>query len=227
MKQLNIVVEGNAEENFVNDVLVKHFALIGIYISVRKVRTGWDSNNQKPAKGGLIKYVQFRNDIVRWIKSENHRPATWYTSMLDLYAFPVDNNSPFSESIRKIQSPLKRVEALEDAIFRDIGCDSFIPYVQLHEFEALVLVDPDRLLTMFPDQGKAVTGLKHEISGKEPEEINDCYETAPSKRIIKFIPDYAGQKAQVGPLVVEDIGLTSLRRRCPHFNTWITKIESL
>ncbi|MBK8042873.1 MAG: DUF4276 family protein [Haliscomenobacter sp.] len=60
-----------------------------------------------------------------------------------------------------------------------------------------------------------------------PEEINESPETAPSKRIIQYLPDYEGQKAQVGPLVAEDIGLNLLRQKCPHFNDWINKLENI
>jgi hypothetical protein len=69
--------------------------------------------------------------------------------------------------------------------------------------------------------------LKRDIENMRPEEIDESPDTAPSKRIIKHIPDYEGQKAQVGPLVAEEIGLTALRLKCPHFNDWITKLENI
>ena len=54
MKYVNIIVEGNTEEAFVNDVLVKYFAPLNIFISARKIRTGWDKLNNKPKKSVLI-----------------------------------------------------------------------------------------------------------------------------------------------------------------------------
>lgn len=62
MKNLQIVVEGSSEEAFVYDVLVKHFASLNIFISARKIKTGWDRLNNKPAKGGLLKYSLFKKD---------------------------------------------------------------------------------------------------------------------------------------------------------------------
>ena len=76
MKSLQIIVEGSSEETFVNDVMVRHFALFNIFVSARKIRTGWDRINNKPAKGGLLKYIQFRNDVLRWIESDKERPNT-------------------------------------------------------------------------------------------------------------------------------------------------------
>lgn len=227
MKNLHIIVEGSSEETFVNDVLVKHFAALNIFVSARKIQTGWDRINNKPAKGGLLKYIKFRNDVLRWIESDRGRANTFYTSLVDLYAFPKDSESPYTQQIQSIVDPYQKIIALETAIGQDINHPTFIPYVQLHEFEALLLVEPDRLLTMYPDGQTGITRLKRDIQGMNPEEINESPQAAPSKRIIQHLPDYEWQKSQVGPLVAEDIGLHLLRQHCPHFNEWITALENL
>jgi Domain of unknown function (DUF4276) len=227
MKNLHIIVEGSSEETFVNDVLVKHFAALNIFVSARKIKTGWDRINNKPAKGGLLKYIKFRNDVLRWIQSDNGRANTFYTSFIDLYAFPKDDESPYTAQIQSIVDPYQKIAALENAIGQNINHPNFIPYVQLHEFEALLLVEPDRLLTMYPDGQTGITRLKRDIGNTNPEEINESPQTAPSKRIIQYLPNYEGQKAQVGPLVAEDIGLNLLRQKCPHFNEWINKLENI
>lgn len=227
MKYLQIVVEGSAEEAFVNDVMAPHFASLNIFVSARKIKTGWDRANNKPAKGGLLKYIKFRNDVLRWIESDRGRPYTFYTSFIDLYAFPKDAESPYTPQIQQIRDHYRRVAALEAAIAQDIQHPHFIPYVQLHEFETFLLTDPDRLLTMYPKAETGISRLKREIEGMKPEEINEFPHTAPSKRIIQHLPEYEGQKAQVGPLVAEEIGLYLLREKCPHFNKWITQLENL
>jgi hypothetical protein len=206
---------------------VKHFAAMNIFVSARKIKTGWDRINNKPAKGGLLKYIKFRNDVLRWIQSDNGRANTFYTSFIDLYAFPRDAESPYTAQIQSIVDPYQRIAALENAIGQNINHPNFIPYVQLHEFEALLLVEPDRLLTMYPDGQTGITRLKRDIGNTNPEEINESPQTAPSKRIINHLPNYQGQKAQVGPLVAEDIGLNLLRQKCPHFNEWINKLENI
>lgn len=227
MKFLQIIVEGSSEENFVNDVMVKHFALLGIFVSARKIRTGWDRINNKPSKGGLLKYSKFKNDVLRWIESDKGRSNTFYTSFIDLYAFPKDSESPYILRIQQLTDPYQKVTELEKAIKQDINHPNFIPYIQLHEFEALILSDPDRLLGMYPDGQTGINRLKKDIGSTNPEEVNESPQTAPSKRITRYLPDYEGQKAQVGPLVAEDIGLTELRKKCPHFNEWITQLEKI
>ena len=230
MKFINIIVEGSSEENFVNDVLNKHFSSLEIYISARKIKTGWDQLANKPAKGGLSNYIKFRNDVMRWIDSERNRADTWYTSMIDLYAFPKDHENhrtPYTKAIQVINDPYEKITALEAAIAEDIDHPKFIPYVQLHEFEAFLLADPDRLVTMYPNQQAAINQLRKDIEGQSPERINESPQGAPSKRIIKYLPDYAGQKDQIGPLVAGDIGLTKLRDTCSHFNEWMNKLEAV
>lgn len=227
MKYLNIIAEGSTEENFVNDVLVGHFAALEIYVSVRKITTGWDRHSNKPAKGGLRQYSKFRDDVKRWIVSDNQRPYTWYTSFIDLYAFPKGAESPYTTELQNILDPYKKVKALEDAINKDIDHPKFIPYVQLHEFEAFLLVEPDRLISMYPDGIKGINKLKYDIGITNPEEINESPQTAPSKRIIQYFPDYKGQKAQVGSLIAQDIGITALRNKCRHFDEWISQLEQI
>jgi hypothetical protein len=230
MKYINVIAEGSSEEVFVNDVLVHHFAPMNKFVSVRKIETGWDRLNNKPAKGGfgrIPKYIKFRNDILNWIQSDRGKPDTWYTTFVDLYAFPKDSLSPYTSQLQAIVDPYQKIITLEAAIAKDINHPNFIPYVQLHEFEAFLMVEPNRLLSMYPDGQTGITRLKRDIHGMNPEEINESPQTAPSKRIIQYLPDYEGQKAQVGPMVAEDIGLHLLRQLCPHFNEWITALENL
>ncbi len=67
--------------------------------------------------------------------------------------------------------------------------------------------------------------LAAEVAGYAPEDINEGPQTAPSKRILEFIPEYA--KAQVGPLAAKAIGVEKLRQHCPHFNEWLASLEQL
>jgi len=225
VRYLHIVVEGDTEERFVNDLLAKHFANFGTYVHCRKLRTGWSGNVQM--KGGLLKYPKFRDDVLRWIRADRNRDNVWYSSMIDLYGFPVDDQSPYSKIIRLLPNAYDKVAQLEEAIAQDINHDRFIPYIQLHEFEALVLVDPEKLLDLFIGENTQVVRLKREIAEIPPELINDDPHSAPSKRIQKYLPPYEKIKSFAGPLIAEEIGLTTIREACPHFNQWISKLEEL
>ena len=111
MKYINIIAEGSSEEAFVNDVLVHHFAPMNKFVSVRRIETGWDRINNKPAKGGFGRfqqYTKFRNDILNWINSDRGRPDTWYTTFVDLYAFPKDSLSPYTPQLQDIVNPYQK-----------------------------------------------------------------------------------------------------------------------
>ena len=60
--------------------------------------------------------------------------------MFDLYALPADFPG-YAEARREVD-PYGKVRILEDALGNDIADRRFIPYIQLHEFEALILADP-------------------------------------------------------------------------------------
>ena len=102
---------------------------------------------------------------------------------------------------------------------------SFIPYVQKFEFEALLFTAPDKLALLFPENDQTESLQKISAQHATPEEIDDSPQTAPSKRIQKLLPGY--RKRQHGVLAAQDIGLTAMREACPHFNEWLTKLETL
>ena len=102
----------------------------------------------------------------------------------------------------------------------------FVPYIQLHEFEALLFSDPAAFTEMFPNREGAIAQLT-DIRKKfhSPEDINDGQLTAPSKRILNVLPDY--QKSVAGILIAQRIGLAKIRSECGHFNDWLIKLIAL
>ncbi len=224
--RLCVLAEGQTEENFVNRVLKEHLAKYNVFTSVHCVTTSRDKRRQRVYRGGLVRYEHLKNDLDRWMKQERKNADCWFTTMVDLYAFPTAN-SPFDNTIRKIPDPYEKVELLENAIREDIGSRRFIPHVQLHEFEALVLVDPTRFEDFFDDTS-AIEELRRFVTNfKSPELIDDGETTAPSKQIVLRIREYGYQKAVVGAEIASDIGVDALRENCPHFDKWLTRLERL
>jgi hypothetical protein len=146
--------------------------------------------------------------------------------MFDLYRLP--NNFPQFEQAQRISDPYQKIAALETAFRNDINDYRFIPYIQLHEFEALILSEPTRLIDSFPEYSESIQRLL-EICQQypSPELINDGETTAPSKRIMQLIPSYDGRKVSVAPLMVQKIGLETVRSQCPHFDQWLRQLECL
>ncbi|CAD5931809.1 hypothetical protein PCC7805_01346 [Planktothrix agardhii] len=223
MIRLHIIAEGQTEEEFVNTILTEHLGCFNISTDVHCITT--KRTRTKVFRGGLPSYQKIKKDIIFWLRQDKH-PEARFTTMCDLYALP--NDFPEFEEAQKISDPYERVEQLENALFQDINDSRFIPYIQLHEFEALILSEPIKLEERFPNYQSEVKKLVSLCQSFEsPELINDGEQTAPSKRIIQAIPSYEGAKVSVAPLMAQKIGLENIRQKCPHFNQWIERLENL
>jgi len=221
--RLNITAEGQTEEAFVKQVLSRHLGDYNISTDVRSVLTSKDKRKQY--RGGLISYTKAKKDIQTWLK-EDHHVETRFTSMFDLYALP--SNFPGYEEAKKIFDPYERIDFLESEFEKDINDFRFIPYIQLHEFEALLFSKIDELNIEYFYHPKSIEKLIIIASDiGNPELINDRPTTSPSKRIIKLIPEYENNKVSVGAAVAEIIGMDHLKKTCRHFNDWVSKLESL
>lgn len=91
-----------------------------------------------------------------------------------------------------------KVDYLEKAMATEINSERFIPYIQLHEFEALLFADIGKLKLFYLEgKDREIERLKAVASSFDsPELINEGSETAPSKQIIREIPEYYDNKVR-------------------------------
>jgi hypothetical protein len=220
--RLHVTAEGQTEQAFVKLILSSHLVHSNVMADSRSVLTSKDKKAAKEYRGGLISYQKAKADIQTWMK-EDHHPECRFTTMFDLYALP-DDFPGYAEAKLKTD-PYEKVRILEDALGKDINNRRFIPYIQLHEFEALVLANPQQLDWEYLEHDGPIGRLVKMVKDQNPELINDSPETAPSKRILKEIPEY--DKVTAGVSVVDKIGLPLLRQKCAHFSAWISVLEQL
>lgn len=227
MIRLNVVVEGQTEEAFGNRVLTPHLSAHSVFPSFQ-LTTGAKTSVSRTRKGGWNSYAAVKSHLRRWMKND-HSEEVWFTTMLDLYALPTD--FPGWDEAKAIVDPFVKVDFLENIFKEDLeseGFSRFIPYLQLHEFEALLFTSPQHLDWEFLEHEKAIENLlKIASSFESPEHINCGADTAPSKRIIKEIPEYEYRKVSAGPLIANKIGMHNLKDGCKHFGDWINKLENL
>ena len=220
--RLNVTVEGQTEETFVRRVLAPYLGLLSVGAYVRCVTT----RRKKGIKfrGGMIPYPRVKKEMERWMKEDRGDDAR-FSTMFDLYQLPTD--FPGYEEASRSEDAYEKVKLLEGSLANDMGDSRFIPYIQLHEFEALLLSDPQKLDSQFDDSDavERITALVSQFSS--PELIDDGIDTAPSKRITAAIPAYESMKRSAGPLVAERIGLQTMRAKCCHFGEWLSKLERL
>ena len=209
-------------EAFVNQILKPYLAQYQVYADARCVETSRDRRAGKVYKGGMTTYAKAKNDIMAWV-AEDRGKSVRFTTMFDLYSLPGDFPG-YEQAIRELNA-YRRVEQLETELAQDINERRFIPYIQLHEFEALILAQPSALNWEYLEHDKVIQNLVNMVGEQNPELINQGRETAPSKRILKEIPEY--DKVTSGVSVAEYIGLDVLRQKCGHFDQWLTKLDRL
>ena len=101
--------------------------------------------------------------------------------------------------------------------------DRFVPFVVMHEFEALLFSDCAAFARAIgrPALSGSFQAIRDQFDS--PEDINDSPTTAPSKRVQELIPGY--EKPLYGNLAALGIGLDTIRRACPHFAEWLGMLE--
>ncbi|SPY35059.1 Uncharacterised protein [Porphyromonas cangingivalis] len=227
---LHVLCEGQTEEQFARKVLKNHLQAFNIAVKQTVLLT----NPKKGAQGGILNYSnQVKRDLKLLFKqnssSSNNYEKHFYTTMFDLYALPKD--FPGYEKAENCQDCYNKVKILEEAFRDDIQNPQFIPYIQLHEFEALVFCGLDYFTDEDPTTAEAVEEMKKVLVQYDdnPEKINNGCQTAPSKRIIcemeKINRSY--NKPKYGSEITQYVGISSLMSKCSHFREWIERLEKL
>lgn len=226
MKELVVFCEGETERGFCNQLLRPHLfpQHDGLF---RTILIAHSKHHGQVSRGGVpAHYETLRRDIADELKGSRNKDAS-FTTMIDLYGLPKDFPGKKGRR-RNPQNPAAYVEALEKAFEDDINDRRFVPYLQLHEYETLLFVEPDSFRIAFEDCDHEIDELKKIAdSFQNIEHINDGPTTAPSKRIIELIPAYYGLKTSAGPDIAEYTGLPAIRAKCPHFDAWIKRLESI
>jgi len=212
MKRIIFIVEGDTEKEFIDKVLSPYLYTKGIFAI--------DCFKIKHTRGGLTKYQHLRTDIINCIFESN----VIVTTMIDYYALPKD--FPKYEVSKSIVNKIDRITFLEQSIVNDIteykghSFNNLMPYIQLHEFEALVFASYKSIKHLYTDVDVNFSELDQVIiQYPNPEDINDSSESAPSKRLKQLIKGY--NKIVDGIIIIEENGIENILNQCPRFKTWV------
>jgi hypothetical protein len=220
MTRVHVVVEGQTEESFVNEVLAPFLWTRQVYL--RPILLGPTKH-----KGGRVSFARVRADVLVRLKQDR---AAYCTTMFDLYGlgkgFP---DTPLSPNLSNVD----RVIHLERAMKRDIVAEApdlrpdarFLPYLQLHEYEGLLFSDPEAFANGISQSHLAPQFQAIRRSFPTPEDIDDSPDTAPSKRVVGLCPSYS--KVLDGTRAASAVGVESMRRECPHFRDWVESLGRL
>jgi Domain of unknown function (DUF4276) len=224
MKRLYLTVEGQTEAGFASSVLIPHLTNFNVFLSAPRFTGSRKRRRGRIPGGGLLgTFGHTMSDIRNWLKEDRSLDAR-FSMMVDLYSLP--NDFPGYAAGMAKRNGREQAIVLEQALAAAIGDNRFIPYLQVHEYEALVLVDPRRITSIYSVANREIEELCQECDHyATPEDINHGQHSHPKYRIRQRVEDYDENIA--GPLLAEDIGLATLRQRCPHFGAWLTHLEQL
>ena len=212
MKRLYIIVEGQTEQEFVNTMIAPYMQQYGVY-DVKPVLI----HTSKTGRGGFVNYSHLKKDALKLLSS---RQDDFIVSMfVDFFRIP---EIPHRERWSQKATHKEQVSEMERCIAEDIHDYRFIPYIQLHEFEALLFSSNKGFETYFQED-EAHKTQKIVLQFDNPEDINTTPEGAPSKRLIAINDNY--DKVIEGNLIALEVGMDSIRTKCHHFKEWIDKLK--
>ncbi|MCR9238578.1 MAG: DUF4276 family protein [Alphaproteobacteria bacterium] len=227
MTRLLVHVEGQTEEEFVNEVLAPHLYNFGFtWVAARLV----GGPRARKRRGGICGWPIVRTEVAKHLSDDTNAFAT---TIVDYYALPKSgvNGWPGRDTCEHLAVP-QQAQHIVDALAADFSArhgehlaGRFIPFIAMHEFEGLLFSHPDRMA-----QGmglSALSGSFQNIRGSfaTPEHINDSPITAPSKRILDLVPGY--QKVLHGNLAAIEVSLPTMRSECEVFASWLSRLEAL
>jgi hypothetical protein len=214
--RLYILCEGQTEDRFIKEILRPYLLDLSIYVT--PIICATKRTIGKKYKGGVRKYSKIRDELEILCKGD---PTAFVTTMLDYYKLPCD--TPGKGTTGDIYMIAQEIEA---AIKANLGgLRNLFVNLTLHEFEGLLFSDVTAFHGIAKADNKTVMELgRIKSSYPSPEHINDSESTAPSKRIIRILPEYS--KTLNGIEIAKLISIDKIAEECPHFKAWLERIES-
>ena len=226
-KRLLVHVEGHTEKRFVQTVLGPYLRNVGYSrVSARLVGNARASVR----RGGTPSWQTVRDGILNHLKDDRQAIVS---TMVDYYGMPQGGQKAWPGRAEARTCELaQRAAFVQGALADDIANHMapsfdrrrFIPYVSMHEFEALLFSDCARFAESVGQPAIACPMEAILTQFGEPEAIDDSRETAPSKRILRLLPSY--RKVAMGAIAVQNIGLANIRNRCANFADWLRRLEA-
>ena len=216
IRAIYIIAEGPTEEEFVRSLLQSYFVSKHNFPDVRAI----GMSTSPGYKGGDISFARYQHNVELLLKQETDIIVT---SLIDFYQLKTD--FPRYQEAKTQYRVEDQVTFLEKACSEVINHARFIPYIQLHEFEALIFSSKKGFDKYFGNLTQKKAKQLEEIFSQypNPEMINEGETTAPSKRLEKIIPGY--QKILYGNMIALENGFQVILDKCPRFRTWIRLLE--
>ena len=184
----------------------------GIYdVRATKITTS------KGHKGGFVNYQHLKNDVMKLLKQSGKDVIV--TTFVDFFRLP--KSVPDFANISKKFTKKNSVDEFEKAIAKDINDHRFVPYIQIHEFEALLFSSVKGFSVYYENEKNVIKGVAKILDEfSNPEDINS--DRPPSYRIEELTKSY--DKPIHGNIMALEIGMATIIKKCPRFKIWVREL---
>ncbi len=216
--EVYLVVEGATEQLFVERVLAPYCAMYGVYLHPTQVP-------KKGEKGGDVRFPRVKTCVGNFLKQ---RSDTRVGTFFDYYGL---KEWPSLDDVRSAQglSAADIEKKLNDSAMAELCRDfpeldvaaRFVPFLAVHEFEALLFSDASILASSLGIDVSAINEALRKYDS--PETINTHPDKIPSRQIDKWLNGRYIKTVQ-GISVADKIGIDKMRAACPNFNDWLNRL---
>ena len=216
---LQIVVEGLTEQIFVNELLVDYLVRHNIAVHATQV-------SKPQQKGGDIRFERVKTDVLAFLRQRNDIVVSTFVDYYGIHQWPGLEDITTGMPPSAIADTLNKMAVqILDREYPELRVrERFIPYLSMHEFEALLFSDTAVLSTELNTSKKLFDDVLLECG--TPEQINTVRETSPSHRL-KMLSQGRFKKTSSGIRIAKKIGIDKIREQCPLFDAWLKRIENL
>ena len=213
-----LVVEGQTEQLFVKHVLAPYCAAQGVYLHPTQVP-------KKGEKGGDVRFERVKICVRNFLRQ---RKDTRVGTIIDYYGL---RDWPLLDEVRSEQglTPAEIAKRLNESAMAELIRDfpeldvanRFVPFMAIHEFEALLFSDASLLASSLGIDVSVVNETLREYGS--PEAINTRPDKIPSRQIGKWL-DGRYIKTVQGVSIADKIGIDTMRKACPNFDDWLNRL---
>ena len=219
MKRLHCIVEGQTEVAVFTSLLTPYILeKTGAYCLFTPI---------KHTGGGIVQFSKILPELREHLKEKKIVTTYFdYYGIHESHNFKNYNKAKIEQSNAKVGVELLEKGMTEFLNEKGINTRYFVPYIQLHEFEALLFSSSESFELVYDNDN--ITNEIQKINNRypNPEDINDSPRTAPSKRIIKIVEKHETSYEKVidGEDLATLTSIDTIMEKCPRFSKWINTI---
>ncbi len=216
--EVYLVVEGATEQLFVERVLAPYCAMHGVYLHPTQVP-------KKGEKGGDVRFARVKTCVGNFLKQRSGTRVGTFFDYYGLKAWPSLDEVRSAHGLSTAEIAKRLNDSALAALSHDFPdvdvANRFVPFIAVHEFEALLFSDASLLSSSLGIDVSVINETLGEYGS--PEAINTRPDKIPSKQIEKWLGGRYIKTVQ-GIAVADKIGIDKMRTACPNFNDWLNRL---